>query len=411
MRYKFKAKKGPSEIVEGIIDAVSQDIAVARLAEQGLLPIRVEEEREKASPKAHVEREDPEAAFKRTKISKETLYVFTKQLKTLIKSQVPILNSLYILQDQIADKKFKEIVASIITSVREGASFSEGLSRFPYCFPPLYIGILQAGEASGKLDYSLEQIALYLEQERYLSQKVKSSLAYPAVMIAVGVATVIFLMTFVIPKLSGLFEDFLDQIPLVTKMLLAASVFFAEYWLYLIVFIVSFIAIIIRNRDSAWLKKLSYNIKSRIPVIKDIVYYQSLCNFARGLSVLLSNGVALLDSIRIAVPLIENENAQKELHNVYRQIIAGSGLEESLRSQTTFLPDLFIRMIAIGEASGRLDEILKEIASGYADDVDVKTKVVTSLIEPLAILVVGSILGFIVIAVLLPIFEISFFID
>jgi len=411
MRYIYKAKKGPGEIVEGTISAMSQDAAVSRLIEQGLVPIQVVEERKGPSGKTPRGGREASKAVRKIRPSGDSLYIFTKQLKVLLKSQVPILNSLYILEDQIADKKFKEVISGIIKSVREGANFSESLSKFPHCFPPLYIGIIKAGEASGKLDYSLEQMSAYLEQERQLLQKVKSSLAYPLVMITVGIATVIFLMTFVIPKLSVLFEDFIDKIPMVTKILLAVALFFSKYWLYLAIAFGGLVFTIFRNRESAWLRNAVYKMNSKIPVIKDIIYYQSLCRFARGLSILLSNGVALLDSIRIAMPLMESEKDRKELHNVYRHIISGAGLEESLRDHASFLPDLFIKMVAVGEASGRLDEILGELADSYSDDVETKTKIVTSLIEPLAILVVGIILGFIVIAVLLPIFEISFFIE
>ena len=412
MKYIYKAKKGVDKIVEGTVEAATQDAAVARVIEQGLVPVLVQKESEYLK----MESTGPNAAISLKfsfleKVSKSDIYAFTKKLKVLIRSRIPILNSLYILEDQIANRKFKEVIGDIMKSVREGLNFSESLGKFPKYFSPLYVSIIKAGEASGKLDYSLEQISKYLEDERQISQKVKSSLAYPAVMVTVGVATIIFIITFVVPKLRVLFEDFIDKLPIVTKILLDVSLFFSKYWVLLFMLFVSFIVFLFYTKDTPWQKRILSNIKERTPVLKNIIHNQSLCRFARALSILLSSGVSILDSVRIATPLVDDDSAQKELEKAYRDIVAGGGLEESLGNNCKFLDDIFVKMVAIGEASGRLDRILMELADDYAEEVETSTKIVTSLIEPLAILIVGGILGCIVIAVLLPIFEISFMIQ
>lgn len=412
MRYIYRAKRGPEEVVEGTVDAANQDAVVAKIIEQGLVPVLVEEEAKYLARKSSSRPvRSGYVSILGGRIRKAHIYDFTKKLKTLLKSQVPILDSLFILYDQTAHKGFKDVIGALINLVKEGANFSESLERFPQHFSPLYISIIKAGEASGSLDSSLEQISKYLDNERQMSMKVKSSLAYPAVMIFVGFATLIFLMTFVIPKLSVLFEDFADKLPIITKGLLGASAFFSRYWILLGVLFVAFVIFLYYTRGATWQKRIVSTAKRRTPVVSSIIYNQSLSRLARALSILLSSGVSLLESVKMVTPLIDDPAAQSQLNNAHKQIVSGTGLEESLRNNCAFLPDLFIKMVAVGEASGRLDEILMELAENYAEEVDSKTKIMTSLIEPMAILVVGSILSLIVIAVLLPIFEISFFIQ
>lgn len=409
MRFTYQAKKGPGETVEGVIEAPTQDAAVAKIIGQGLVPVFVEGEgqgqaRQSAAP---ARKQGISLPFGK-KISRVQIYHFTKQMRVFLKSQVPILNSLYIIEGQATNPYFKGMIQSIIGAVREGANFSESLERFPGYFSPLYISMIKAGEASGRLDHSFNEISKYMEHEMQLSQKVKSSLAYPVVMISVGVATVIFLVTFVIPKLAVLFEDLSDGLPAMTRVLMSVSQFFSKYWLAIIgVMIISVISLY-QNRNAPWQKKAVERLKKHIPVVKDVIYNQTLARLARSLSMLLSSGVSVAESISIATPLVEDEQSQAQMQGAYRQILSGGGLEESLKKNCLFLPDVFIKMIAVGESSGRLDEILGELADDYADAVEAQTKIVTSLIEPVSILVVGAILGLIVIAVLMPIFEMSF---
>ena len=409
MIFYYKAKRGPKEAVEGKIEAVSQEAAVAKLRQMGMVPVLVKKQSQSSIKKGLSGKK--KAAFSGGKVSKKHVYIFTKKLRVLLRSQEPLLKSLYFIEEQTTNRQFKEIIKSIAEAIREGRSFSDSLSKIPQYFSPLYVNIIKAGEVSGKLDQSLDEITKYLDAERQLSQKVISSLTYPAVMVAVGFATILCIITFVIPKLRSLFEDFIDELPLATKILLDLSTFFSQYWLFLLIAVIGGIAFLLNTRGSKWQKRAIEKIKKNIPVVKDVIYNQALCRFARGMSILLFSGVSLLESIEISTPLIEDAQARKELNKACQQIIAGAGLEESLKENCTYIPDMFIKMVAVGEASGRLDEILKELADSYAEEVETTTKMVTSLIEPVAILVVGGILSFIVVAVLLPIFEMSMFME
>ncbi|MBU1083575.1 MAG: type II secretion system F family protein [Candidatus Omnitrophota bacterium] len=409
MRFIYKAKKGPHEVIEGAIEAVSRDAAVGKIRQMNLVPIALKED--VSVPARKEAKKTIKLAAGGGKVSKKNIFMFTKKLRVLLKSQEPLLKSLYFLEDQVDSHQFKAMIRAIAESVREGLGFSESLSKFPKLFSPLYVSIIQAGEASGNLDNSLEEISKYLENERQLSQKVMASLAYPSVMITVGAATIIFIITFVVPKMKSLFEDLADRLPLATRILLDVSEFFSHYWIFMFAAAIAGSIFLMYTREAEWQKNIIAQIKKRIPVVKDIIYNQSLCRFAGGVSILLSSGVSLLDSIRISIPLIEDDKGREELEDACQQIVAGAGLEESLSDNCRYLPDMFIKMVAVGEASGRLDEILRELSDSYRDEVETTTKVVTSLIEPMAILIVGGILGFIVIAVLLPIFEMSLFVQ
>lgn len=417
MKFTYKAKKGPEEIVEGVIEAASQDEAVAKIRDLGLFPVALslyekEPPREKKSKKEKAIIKKSHTAVsggKSGRVTQKHIYLFTKKLKALLKSQEPILRSLYFLENQTDNKEFKKVLQEIIAEVREGRNFSESLAMYPKYFSQLYIGIIKAGEASGKLDYALSQITKHMDKERQLSQKVISSLAYPLVMITVGIGTIIVIITFVIPKLRSLFEDFGDKLPFITKVLLDMSAFCSKYWPALLVLFASALVGLFYTKNAPWQKKILQILKKRIPVVNNIIYNQSLYCFSSALAILLSSGVTLLDSIKVATPLIGDETAKEELAQACQEIVAGNALENSLRNNCKYLPDMFIRMIAVGEASGRLDEILLEMADTYVEEVETATGVVTSLIEPMAILVVGGILSLIIIAVLLPIFEMSMF--
>ncbi|MCK5450755.1 MAG: type II secretion system F family protein [Candidatus Omnitrophica bacterium] len=410
MKFYYKAKRGPNEIVQGDIVAANQDVAVAKLRQMGLVPIYVKTKTTGGVREKSIEKKKKQI-FSGGKVTKTHIYIFTKKLRVFLRSQEPLLKSLYFLESQITNKNFKNLIKSIIEAVREGLSFSDSLDRFPQYFSPLYISIIRAGEASGKLDESLNEIAKYLDDEKQLSQKVMSSLAYPVVMVSVGFATIIFIITFVVPKLRGLFEDFADKLPIMTKLLLDLSTVFSRYWIIIFGGFAGFVVFLVYTKEEMWQKRALGVIKKKTPVVKDIIFNQSLCRFARGMSILLASGVSLLEAIRISIPLIEDEAARGELDKACQQIIGGAGLEESLRENCRYIPDMFIKMVAVGEASGRLDEILNEMADSYSEEVETMTKMVTSLIEPVAILIVGGILGFIVIAVLLPIFEMSLFVQ
>ncbi len=407
MQFFYRAKKGPEEIKEGIIEATSQDAAVSELRQKGLIPVLVEKYTEKSLKRKSMREGVSSFLSGGGNISKKHVFEFTKKLKVLLKSHEPILNSLYFLEAQITNAKFKEVVHKIASSVKDGQNFSESLAAYPDCFPPLYISIIKAGEASGKLDRSLAEITKYMDNERQLSQKVISSLAYPAMMISVGILTIVFIITFVIPKLKDLFLDMADDLPLLTKILLNFSSFCSKTWPILVVCFIGTVFLLFHFRGAAWQKKVFSAVKTHTPVVKKIMYNQSLARFSGGMSILLSSGVSLLDSLRISIPLIEDQGAQKELAKACQEIVAGTSLEESLNKHCRYLPEMFVKMIAVGEASGSLDGIMAELSASYAEEVETSTKMMTSLIEPLAILVVGGVLSLIVIAVLLPIFEMS----
>ncbi len=414
MIYKYKAKKGPSKIIEGEIESSSQDTAVAQIRSMGLFPVVVEvvSTKEKTSTRKTSKKISivlPKIPW-RDKASQDEIYNFTKQLKILVKSQEPILSSLHFIEAQSLSSGMKKLLQAIISDVKEGSSVSEALEAHPAYFNDLYISVIKAGEVSGKLDHSLEHIAAYMDAEKQMRRKVMSSLAYPAVMISVGIATIFFMMGFVIPKIRGLFDDMGDNLPIITKILLNTSDFLSNNWIVVICSFAILLGILFYAGKKVGGKKLTNRILERLPVIKTVILYQNLNRFSGALSILLSSGISVLEALMISAPLAGNDQYAEQVKKAHNNIMAGMALEEAFDESCPFLPEMFRKMVAVGETSGRLDEIMAELSLGYAEEVEIHTSTVTSLIEPVAILLVGGILSVIVIAILLPIFEISMFV-
>ncbi|MBF0253003.1 MAG: type II secretion system F family protein [Candidatus Omnitrophica bacterium] len=414
MIYKYKAKKGPTKVVEGEIEASSSDNAVTKIRSMGLFPVLLEEVKPSDQKDNTKVKKIPVIVmpklFFRDRVTTEDIYNFTKQLKILVKSQEPILNSLYFIAAQSHSNGMKKLMETLINDVKDGSSVSEALESHPEYFNALYVSIIKAGEMAGKLDHSLEQIADYMDAERQMARKVMSSLAYPFVMISVGLATIFFMMAFVIPKIRGLFDDMGERLPVMTKMLLATSDFLSNNWIIVICSFLILSGILVYSGRGGRGRRMKEKILSDIPVIKTVIFNQNLHRFSGALSILLSSGISVLEALKISAPLAGNDKYAKQVNKAHDDIMAGMALEESFSENCTFLPEMFRKMVAVGEASGRLDEILAELSMGYAEDVETQARVVTSLIEPLAILLVGGVLSVIVISILLPIFEISMFV-
>jgi len=402
-KYLYKAKKNIKETVEGIIDESSPEAVVERLTNQGLIPVSVVLQEESVSVPGTAILKPKK--IRKKKISLNNIVVFTRQLHTLIKSRVELLSSLRILKDQEDNLLFRDIIQDLFNNVKDGLSFSQALSKHPEIFSRLYVNIITSGEASGKLDEALGQLCIYLGRIEDLRMKLRQALAYPILMIIVGVISIFVLITFVIPRLSAMFADLEMTLPLPTRILLEMGNFFKVWWPAVIVGLVLFVYLVMRSGGKgkgAFLGQFKY----RIPVVKKLLYKQAIINFATTLSLLLRSGVALLESLRISIPLLDDKRLIQELDVAREKVKAGSSLSGSLQSAKFFSPFL-VQMIRVGEEGGRLEGVIGEIANSYAQELESDLKIVSSLIEPLIILLLGIAIGTIVISMLLPIFQIN----
>lgn len=400
-KFIYKAKKGLKETIEGVIQAESRDAAVARLTADGLIPISVE--LEAASKEARVPSELP--VSRRGRLGLKELVIFTQQLRTLIRSKVELLSSLSMLYRQSENPALKSIIYDLQNTVKDGKTFSEGLSKYPGFFPLLYVNIVRAGEVSGRLDEALSQLSDFLEKEQDLRMKVSTALAYPLLMTMVGIGTVFVLFAFVIPRLAGIFEDFQAVLPLPTRILLKISAIMQHGWFFIIIFAAA-VFFVVRRQNIASKNYLFDSVKISLPVLGELTRKQAIARFSHTLALLLHSGIPVFQSLRIAVPTLENSIYVKQLEPVHQKVIAGSTLADALR-EVEFMPQFIVQMIAVGEKGGRLEDVLNEIYHAYTLESDSILKIITSLIEPLVILCLGLVLGLVILAMLLPIFQIN----
>ena len=408
-QFAYTAKRGPNETLEGSIEADSQDAAVQRLVEQGLFPIRIAARLSPGKPVPVASAPQPRAravlAFGKRITSKEIL-VFTQKLTTLIRAQVDLLAAIRILQEQADEGRFKDMLLEVYQAVKEGKTFSESLARFPDVFSPLFVNIVRAGEASGKLDAALDQLTQSLGREEALKTKVRSALAYPVLLLLVGVGSIAVLINFVVPKLESLFLDLGGQLPLMTRFILTLSHVSRRSSLWLLLLGGGAVGFFVWRQGGAALAQLAGRCIRRLPVVKRVADNQEMLHFASSLNLLLRSGVPALKSLQLVTPSLGDPRLRERMSLVCERVALGDSLSQSLQTQAAFSP-FVVKMIAVGEESGKLDEVLEEIARSYLQQIEADIALISSLIEPVLILGMGSVLGTIVLSILLPIFEIT----
>lgn len=401
--YSYIAKKNLNETVEGIIVADTQESVIDRLIELGLTPVRVDMMQEPSQQAQPLSRG---SFFSGGGLKRKDLTIFTNQLKSLMKAKVDLLKSLSILYGQAEKEKLKALVLDIHSRIKNGATFSNALVEHSYFFPNIYINLIRIGEASGRLDEVLEELDQFLAKEEEFKMHVKTAMAYPTLMMVVGVGVLFVLFTYVIPKLSSIFVDFDYALPLPTQIMLNISSFFTAYWWAILGGIgVVFFVILGMTKSESGRARLDW-LKIHIPVFGALSLKQSLSRFCRTLALLIRSGLPIFKALEVAIPTLENAVFVKDLEVVRHEVMEGSSLTNSMK-KVAFFPSFLVQMISVGEEGGKLEGVLNEVANIYTQETDARLKVITSLLEPVIILVLGLILGGIVMAMLLPIFQIN----
>lgn len=400
-KFRYRAKKGPEKIIESIMEASSKQEAVEKIIQLGYLPVKVEEDMERSAEKT---------AFNlpglRQKVKSQRITLFSRQLAILLKSGVPILSCLNILAEQSEDYYFKRILSEIKEEVKNGKTLSAALSRYPDVFAYLYIALVKAGEDSGKLEEALLRIADYRRKQEEMVSNIRTALTYPALMGIVGMGTVIFMLVFVMPRLLKIFSRLGQSLPLPTKILIQISDFLRQGWFWIIVVIFGLMFLIKFGRRSKKERQALSAIKLHLPIFGNLILKSELARFSRTLELLLKSGIQLLKAIDICNPVLGNELIRQQLKIAYKNIEQGQTLGSTLRNAKLF-PKFMVNLVSVGEESGRLEEALQELATSYELETDEGIKVLTTLLEPLLILVMGVVVGFIIIAMLLPVFQIN----
>lgn len=405
MKFKYKAKKNLDETIEGEIESESLEQAVEFLERKGIIPIVVEQQGRNTAGIAQrpAASQEPQN-FKLGKWGSKKLTLFTQKLYNLTKSNVELLAALKLLLENNKDPTERLLLEDITQNIKSGMTLSQSFSRYPGYFPLLYINIVRAGESSGQLKDSFSQLLNYLQRIEELRLKIRQALAYPVFMVIVGIGTIFVMLSFILPRLVGMFEDFQAVLPLPTRILLGVSSIFKQYW-FIAIAILVVVGFILQKQYSLRNKFISH-IRSHIPLVKSLVYKQAVANFSTSLSLLLKSGVDLLSALGIVAPVIDNPVYIVQLEQVRQDIKEGASFSQSLAKVKVF-PEFFIQMIRVGEESGRLESVLADISDSYQQEIESDLKVISALIEPAIILILGLIIGGMVLAVLLPIFNIS----
>jgi general secretion pathway protein F len=401
--YEYTALDGSGKSVNGIIDADSPVAARQRLRGSGIFPVDVKE----TSSRPRDLRSGPvsvSALLKRIKPGEVS--VATRQLSILLGAGVPLVASLDALILQITNPLLKKIVAQIKESVNEGNSLAFALSSHPRVFSSIYVNMVRAGEASGSLDVVLERLADLGEYQQALRSRFKAALAYPVFMFFIGTLVLLFLITFIVPNITQIFREMHQTLPIPTVVLISVSNFLKSFWWLILLAIAVGIVIIRQLKNTPRGRYVWDEVKLRIPVFGPISNKMAVARFGRTLGSLLKAGVPLISALQIVRNIVNNVIIADVIDNTVDEIQAGKSLASPL-SQSRWFPSIVVQMISVGEQSGELETMLSKIADTYDRDVESQIMAMTSMLEPVMILVMGLVVGFVVISILLPIFEMN----
>ena len=395
-QFFYRARGVQAERLEGVVEADSQEIALQKLDGMGLVPIALTEGRQGRAPLST-------RAFRR-RLPQRDLATFTRQLADLLGAGVVLSRSLEILSRQTAHPALRHVVHDLQQNVREGMSFSAALTQHPVIFSPLYVHLVEAGEVSGTMETVLNRLADFGEREEELVSRVRSAMAYPLLILIFGAVTLGILLAFVVPRLSSLFEDFQIVLPLPTRVLLGISYFLTHFWWILLAGGAGLSFLWQGTRSSEQGRRWAGRMLLKIPLVGELSRRSEIARFGRTLGTLVLNGIPVLQGLEVVSKTVTNAALKKELEGIWAKVRDGSSLTEALTQSGQF-PPFVTNMVAVGEESGALDRALFKVADAYDREVDRATGLFTTLLGPFLILTVAFVVGFIVVSMLLPIFE------
>jgi len=415
---KYRAKDAGGKTVEGVIEAADEDQAIESLSAKGLIPVRFEEITEVPQEQKPVRSPAPEAASSHKernvrsvfsgggRIRGKDITAFGRQLSSLLRAGVPILKAIGVIREQSESVAFQKMLAQIYEEIKNGARFSDSLSKFPKYFSPLYLALVSAGESSGNLDQSLLRVTEYRQKQEEILSRVRSALIYPALMGLTGIGTIIFMITFVMPRLLGIFDRLGGELPMPTKILMAISAGARNPMAWGVLAVAGLIVVILSKNPKTGQAAAFNAFVLKTPVLGDFMLKMQVARFTRTMELLIKSGISVIEAIRTTAPVVSNSVLRRDLLESIQEISEGGSFGRSLKRSKKF-PNFMVNLVSVGEESGKLDEALGEVASFYERETDEAVRILTSLLEPLMILAMGLVVGFIVVAMLLPMFEIN----
>jgi general secretion pathway protein F len=402
--YAYKGLSAQGRAVSGVLDADSSTSARLSLRRLGIFPVAINEE---AITQSHAPADTPpHVSSFLTRVSAQELALFTRQLATLTRAGLPLVECLETLDEQVERTSLKRVLAHVRQQVREGRALADALQAHPRIFSSIYVNMVRSGEASGALDAVLSRLADYTEGQARLLRTVQSALTYPILMVLVAGSILIFLLAYVVPQVTQIFSETGQSLPIATKLLIGVSSFLANHWWELTLMgacgMLAFFRFLRTVTGRSWWDRFVL----RLPWIGRLLHRLNIARVARTLGTLLASGVPILTALSIVTQLVSNTTLRRVLEEARASVQEGESLITPLKRSGLF-PGLFLQMIAVGERSGELEQMLSRAAEAYDDEVATALSRLTSILEPLTILFMGGIVLFIVLAILLPIFQLN----
>lgn len=390
-RFKYKALKADGSKTTGEYQANSRDDVLEMITANGYYPVKVDEIIESANIEV------------KKKVKVKDLSIFCRQMYTMLDAGVPLINSLSLMHEQITNKTLKEIIGNMEEDVRKGEMLSESMKKYPDIFPILLVSMIESGEVSGNMDEMFLRMSTHFEKENRINNKVKAAMIYPIILAIVGIVALAVVMIFVMPTFVSLFESSGAELPAATKLLIGMSNFFGEHYLIVgVVFIAIIAGIILYSKTESGIYFFA-KLKISIYGIRDLNKKIIVSRFTRTLSTLLGSGVTLVEALPIVSGVVNNVIAEDEVLKIRERVVKGEGLSTPI-SECELFPPMLSSMVRIGEESGALDDMLNKTADFYDEEVEQAIQTLTAMLEPLMIIVMGVVIGFMVIALMLPLY-------
>jgi len=401
LAYDYRGRDGAGKLVKGRLDAASEGAVVQRLRGMGVSPIAISE----AKPGTGLQTEVKIPGFEKG-VGLKDLAIMARQASTMLSSGLSLLRALSILADQTDNKKLTEILGKVRDEVERGVAFSDAVAKYPVDFPPIMINMIRAGETGGFLDQAMDSIATNFEKEHKLRSTIKSAMTYPVVVLVMSLLAVVIMLVFIVPIFQDMFASLGGQLPLPTMMLVWLS--------HAMVYVGPVLAVLLvlgwlwwrANRNTDRVRGVIDPLKLRMPVFGQLARKIVMARFSRNLSNMIGAGVPILEALQIAGKVSNNIVVERALHRVSESVRKGESIAAPLERETVF-PAMVAQMIAVGEDAGSMELMLERIAVFYDNEVEASTEALTSLIEPLLIGFLGVVVGGMIVALYLPIFQIS----
>lgn len=405
--YRYKAKDAQGNIVESTIEAESRQEVLTMLRAKGLTTISLTSTaNEPTEPKKKKVRAPKKGGFQVTRITLTDMTVFCRQLSISVNAGVPLRESLESIHEDMDNPSMKHVLGKVISNLHKGLSFSDALALHPKVFTPIFIGLVKAAEESGALAQTLDQLAFYLERTEQLQRKIKSIMAYPAFVAGFFVLVCLIMALGILPKFQEIFSGYGSKLPKITQVVFGINQFFIDHAWYFLGVIIAIVVAISLYRRSPRGRKHTDAILLKIPFFGTCLQKFIIARFCRSLSIMVKGGVPIAHAFEVTASVTGNKVLEEALLKCREQIIAGAGIASSIEDQDLF-PRLLIRMISVGEDSGKLPEVLEKVSDVYENQVEGSILISTALAEPIVICVFGVLVLILVISIYMPIFTVA----